>query len=420
MATGIAGSCDAAVPLAHRTSVTMPATDRPFFGRVESLRGLGALLVAAYHFTGMQLHGAPLVPDRPLHPGLGWVAWGLLPAHAALMVFFVISGLVLRQSLAYGPQRPGAAAAKFLLGRFFRIYPIVIVGVALTALVQGFEVAPCGQAARPLPVHEFLANLCLLDITVNGSLWALQVEVLMVPILLALYFLERSRGPYALLAVALVSTALAYKPHWALWPPLSTNLFAFVLGMTVPTLGRAAVLAMTRRGATVWMLGAVVALALTRGCFGLFARAGAVVEGYAAVVLVSLVAYREDIRLLQWLDIRSMRLLGQSSGSYYVLHMASVPLATAIASAVIPQFWSAEAPALVAYLVIMPWLLGLAPLSACSYRTIEAPGIALGRRVMAWCHLAHPRPRICGTAATPCHSSVSRDFVGEDTSGRRP
>ena len=362
------------------------ATERPFFGRVEALRGLGAMMVAAYHFSGAVLHGTNLVPDRPLHQGLGWVAWGLMPAHAALMVFFVISGLVLRQALAYGPQQPGAAAAKFLLGRFFRIYPIVIVGVALTALVQGFEVTPCGQAARPLPLREYLANLCLLDITVNPALWALQVEVLMVPILLVLHFLERSRGPYLLLVVGLVSTVLAYKP-WGLWPPLATNLFAFVLGMTVPTLGRSLVLAMTRRQATLWTIGAVVALTLPRCCFGLYSRTSVVVEGYAAAAVVSAVAYREDMALLQWLDLRSLRLLGQSSGSYYVLHMASVPLAVAVASALVPPLWCAAVPALVAYLVIVPWLLALAPLTWCSYRLIEAPGIALGRWVIARCRL---------------------------------
>jgi peptidoglycan/LPS O-acetylase OafA/YrhL len=358
---------------------------------VESLRGLGALLVAGHHFSGTVLHGAALVPEQPLHHGLVWAAWGLLPAHAALMLFFVISGFVLRQTLAFGSQRLGPMTVKFLLARFFRIYPIVIVGVTLTALAQGFEVAPLGQAARALQLPEFLANFCLLDITVNAALWALQVEVVMVPVLLVLYLLERSRGPYLLLTVALLSTILAYK-HGPLWKPLAINMFAFVLGMTVPTLGRNAVLAMTRRQAIRWTIGAALVLMLTRPCLGLFTRASTVVEGYAATILISLVAYREDISLLGWLDLRALRLLGQSSGSYYVLHMASVPLVVTAASAIIPPLWSAQAPALVAYLLIVPWLLVLTPLMWCSYALVEGPGIALGRRVIGWCRLGPCTP----------------------------
>ena len=33
----------------------MSMEQRPFFGRVESLRGIGAMAVAAYHFAGMAL-----------------------------------------------------------------------------------------------------------------------------------------------------------------------------------------------------------------------------------------------------------------------------------------------------------------------------------------------------------------------------
>jgi len=38
---------------------------RPFFTRVESLRGLGALAVAGYHFSGWWVHGVALLPDYP-------------------------------------------------------------------------------------------------------------------------------------------------------------------------------------------------------------------------------------------------------------------------------------------------------------------------------------------------------------------
>ncbi len=370
-----------------------PPGDRPFFGRVESLRGLGAMAVAGYHISGCPLHGAALFPVGPwdgtgtrenVLRRLGLV---MLPGHAALMLFFVISGFVLRLSLEYGPQKVSPAAAKFFLARIFRVYPIVVFGVLLIAGLAVCQAASQGQIAIPFTVPQVLANMLLLDVSMNGVLWALQCEMLMVPVIFSLYFLERRCGPRVLLGIALVTTALAFRSHWAGWPPLSTNVFPFVLGMVVPTLGRRFALSLSKRAATFWALGTVAALLLPGPCFGLYSRYSAVTEAYAAVLFVSLVAYRHDLSLLKCLDVRGLRLLGLSSGSYYVLHMATLPMALAIATAIVPPTWSSNAPGLVGPLVIAAWLVGIAPLMVCISRLVEMPGIALGRRVIRFCRV---------------------------------
>src|SRR5262249_8497740 len=143
-----------------------------------------------------------------------------------------------RVSLEYGPQKLPVAAARFLLGRIFRIYPVVIFSLLVTALLGGWQASSHGQAARPLSAPLLFANLLLFDVSMNGAFWALQVELLMAPVILLLYFLERRHGPRVLLGIAVLTTALAYSTHWAIWPPLSTNVFPFVLGMVIPTIGR--------------------------------------------------------------------------------------------------------------------------------------------------------------------------------------
>jgi peptidoglycan/LPS O-acetylase OafA/YrhL len=112
---------------------------RPFFHRLESLRGIGAVIIAGWHFPGWAVHGIQWPPHVPW-PTAGWVQnaiggfeLALLPAHAALMVFFVISGFVLRVSLQYGPQDLTLAAVRFHVARIFRIYPIVVFGMLLAA-----------------------------------------------------------------------------------------------------------------------------------------------------------------------------------------------------------------------------------------------------------------------------------------------
>jgi peptidoglycan/LPS O-acetylase OafA/YrhL len=354
---------------------------------VESLRGVAALAIAGYHISGAVLHGAVLFTNVPWNriatpqDALGRFGLALLPAHAALMIFFVISGFVLRISLEHGPQRFPAATAKFVLARLFRIYPIVFFAVILAALLSQSPLHSPGQDARPLTAPLLFANLFLFDASLNSTLWALQVELLMVPVILLLYFVERKRGPYALLGVALATTALAFWSGWAVWPPLSTNVFPFVLGMVIPTLGRRFAVHWSKRAAIGWTLGVAALLFLTAPCLGLYARATAVIEAYAAAALVSLAAYRLDVSVLRWLDVKPLRLLGLSSGSYYVLHMATIPAALAIAGAIIPPAWSADFPALVGFLVIPAWLVAVAPLALCGFYLIEARGVALGRRV---------------------------------------
>jgi peptidoglycan/LPS O-acetylase OafA/YrhL len=360
---------------------------RPFFTRVESLRGLGALAVAGYHFSGWWVHGVALLPDYPwsnagpFQNAARWLAWHLMPGRSALMMFFVISGFVLRVSLQYGPQKPASAAFRFIVSRMFRIYPIVIFGTLVFALVNNWQIpASPDHPARPFESLALIKHFLLLDVSLNTTLWALQVEVLMAPIIVSLYFVERRYGIRPILAFAIVTTALSFSKQWALWPPLSHCLFAFVVGILIPTLGRDLVTRLSPTLASRTLAGAALLMFLPTPLFGFYSQFSAVIETYAAAVLLGLIAYRTDLRGCYWLDSWPVRQLGLSSGSYYVLHMVTFPTAVTIASALIPMAWSQAAPIVVGVLVLTIWLAAIAPLAMASYYMIEAPGIALGRR----------------------------------------
>jgi peptidoglycan/LPS O-acetylase OafA/YrhL len=363
------------------------------------------MAVAAYHAFGWALHGVVLFPETPwknsgpVQNALSRAVFATVPAHAALMVFFVISGFVLRLALDHGPIQFRPASLRFLLGRVFRIYPVVMFSVLLAAAVLALESASHGQGLEFPSPGRLISNLLLIDVSMNGPLWALQVELLMMPVILCLYFLERRTGPTLILGTAVVSTVLAYSNRWAVWPPLSTNVFPFILGMVVPTLGRRLVSSLAKWVAIVCAVGAVIALLLTHPCIGLYSRISAVLEAYAATALVSVVAYRCDLGLFGCLDAKWLRLLGRSSGSYYVLHMATLPPALAIAAAFIPQSWTVAAPGFVGCLFLTGWLWALAPVAICSFHLIEAPGIALGRRLI----------QICGLDAPPSPNSANEE-----------
>lgn len=181
--------------------------------------------------------------------------------------------------------------------------------------------------------------------------------------------------------VALLTGLLSFSPHWLLWPPVSRYLFAFVCGMLIPTVGRAWTATLPEASIKRWLLGVVAVFLLSPSVLGYYTQWSALCETSAAAVLVSLVAYRPEHPAFAFLGARSMRMLGLISGSYYVLHMLTLHGAVTIAESLIPSGWSATAPALVGVLVLSVWLAALAPLMWCSYHLVEAPGIALGRRL---------------------------------------
>jgi peptidoglycan/LPS O-acetylase OafA/YrhL len=82
---------------------------------------------------------------------------------------------------------------------------------------------------------------------------------------------------------------------------------------------------------------------------------------------------------LRLLDGRLIRLVGLSSGSYYVLHM---PLLVWIAPPIalfIAPVWSEQMPAAVAPVVLIIAAAVLTVPAALGYYAIEAPGIVIGR-----------------------------------------
>jgi peptidoglycan/LPS O-acetylase OafA/YrhL len=361
---------------------------RPFFTRVESLRGLGAIAVAGWHMSGWNLNGVQLFEHMTwsevdgIQRILGRIAFVLLPGHAALMMFFVISGYVLRVSLQYGPQTWIDGARRFVIARVFRIYPIVMAGTLIAAWAAGWQVgATADQAGVPLSLSTLIANLLLLDVSINSTLWALQIEVVMVPIIVAFYFLERSYGTRPLIIAVIVTTLLSFSKRWMFWPPLSHFMFAFLIGMLIPTVGAALAAKLPRVTAQRGLVAAACTLIAIGQIFGFYSQFSSIAETYAAAVLICLVTYRSDLKGPAFLDSRALRRTGLCSGSYYVLHMPLLPFFLAAVARIVPQSWSAALPLPVGILVIAICLIAFVLPMLASYHVIEAPGIALGKWV---------------------------------------
>jgi len=163
-----------------------------FFAGVESLRGIGALMVAATHFSGLAVNGVSLLPHArwegvgAFQQTIGGLLLALIVGHGMLMMFFVISGFVLYLCLERGRQGFACAFIDFHAARFLRIYPIAMFAICLVAF---FGLRPPGAGAAG--GAEVAANLLLIDVSMLPVLWALQLELLTAPIIVLLYFAQR-------------------------------------------------------------------------------------------------------------------------------------------------------------------------------------------------------------------------------------
>jgi peptidoglycan/LPS O-acetylase OafA/YrhL len=157
--------------------------------RLETLDGVRGVL-AVYVLLG---HMAPfaVLPD--------WLQHAVSHGGAAVDLFFVLSGLVISQSL----MRAGGQAIPFLIARATRIFPVFLVVFALAVAVQpwscGFEHMPWiepGNAARTICVmawphtwlpeilthltmtHGLFPTAVLPDVWVSflGAAWSLSTE----------------------------------------------------------------------------------------------------------------------------------------------------------------------------------------------------------------------------------------------------
>ncbi len=194
--------------------------------RLDSLDGLRGLL-AFYVLLG---HMAPfaVLPD--------WTQDAVSHGGAAVDIFFVLSGLVITQSL----QRAGGQAVPFLVARFARIFPVFLAVFAVAIVVApwscGFEQMPWidpDDAARTICVKnwptawlpEIAAHLTMTHglfpnavwpgvwLSFLGAAWSLSTEWQFY--LLALLVAGRSRRLcWFLLSMAVVGTA------WRLTAPM--------------------------------------------------------------------------------------------------------------------------------------------------------------------------------------------------------
>jgi peptidoglycan/LPS O-acetylase OafA/YrhL len=287
---------------------------RRFNPRIESMRGIAALTVAAMHVT------SSLVEDIPTRGSLDLLGLPLIKAlsngYGAVVAFFVISGFVLARSLDRN-----FSARRFFRGRVFRLFPAAITTIGLFAglfWVWGFVVYR-GASYAPLNI---LANMAMLRADIDAVMWSMKAELAATPLIFVCVWLHRRSGPRPVIATAIVLFGLAFVGQYSKLIGDDTNLaplFAFPVGILVLFKGEAIARRLRPGAALLATLGSV---AVFCAC-SFFKPSGTwvlLVQCLSAATLVMLIAYRSEVPLLAVLDTRIVRFYGRISYSFYLLH----------------------------------------------------------------------------------------------------
>lgn len=134
----------------------------PKLGGLDSLRGIGAVLVVLHHL--MLAFHPWVILGEPYPANAGWESAFhrfplslLVAGRFAVQVFFVLSGVVLSLGFFGDRARSDAQLAAAAFKRTFRLAPMVLAGVALVLLASAMGWVSSGPAAK-LSGSEWLAT----------------------------------------------------------------------------------------------------------------------------------------------------------------------------------------------------------------------------------------------------------------------
>jgi peptidoglycan/LPS O-acetylase OafA/YrhL len=272
-----------------------------FLPRLESLRGLAAVSVVAYHAYDLR-------NDTEVT--------GLAP----VVLFFVLSGFVLARSLDNNPS-----PLTFFRNRIFRLFPAAASTVLLLTVLfyrNGFYVGFPGASFDWLNV---VLNALMIRSDINGVMWSMTVECFATPLILSSFFAYKRFGPSPLIVVSIILFGLSfYGPYAHLLGGLTNlaPLYAFITGVL---LHFAVSDGYRPRHVVISTLMTVVVLVVcgTRKQTPLLNLG----ESLAGGVLVLLVATNSTSKLFAVLDLPPVHFVGRISYSFYLLHVIGLALA---------------------------------------------------------------------------------------------
>ena len=174
------------------------------YAHIDALRAIAVLLVLGVHVIDI---GWP----REHHPWAKALLTTVDPGRIGVVLFFAISGFVIPSSFEGSGW---AGARRFLIRRFFRLYPIYWLSVMTTAIVfvgifKGETISWPQLLANATMIHQVLGFE-----SVNPVYWTLSIELLFYAICLSLFLCGRIQQSRTLVVIILALGACLWAWAW--------------------------------------------------------------------------------------------------------------------------------------------------------------------------------------------------------------
>jgi exopolysaccharide production protein ExoZ len=341
-----------------------------FLPRLESLRGVAALIVVGYHASHRLSGGLA-------YNWLDGFAWRVFTAIAngtgAVVVFFVLSGFVLARSL-----ESNSDPVRFLRNRVFRLFPAAMAVVALLTALHwqfGFFV---GYEASFDPL-DVLLNLLMIRSDINGVMWSVTVECAATPLILLSVWLFLRHGERPLWSqIAILLALSSWGPYVHLLGGFTnlSPLYAFVVGVLMHFQG-ARIVARIRPVLVTFT--AITAMAVFCFC-GTRTQSALILmlECWSAATVIVLIAQHPAMGLFKPLDFTLIRFYGRISYSFYLLHPLGIEFAFRISNPLAINAFSVPLSITFIFYTIFSIVL-TTPIAYLAWRFIETPCISYGR-----------------------------------------
>jgi peptidoglycan/LPS O-acetylase OafA/YrhL len=364
--------------------------------RLQSLRGAAALCVAIGHSFTVMSNGRIEDAHFALRPGNALLAAGeiLVQPNTAVILFYVLSGFVLGESL----RRGEAASERGRLGAFgvrrlWRLLPVMWLSILFAAAVAGL-VRGSAFAGTTSWFNQFssivisptmlLQNILGLSHSINSVLWSIQIELAMIVLLPLMAWLSARTRLWADAAIV-AALYIAAIEFWGVAPNFLLFAYCFYLGLALPKfLANAALARWLGNGVCV-----LAALALLLPVEYLYVSSRLwlpykfLIDTLVAGYLIAFVLLRPDCTGARFLEHPALVWVGDVSYSFYCFAMPVLLVVAWVLLTIVPTAIATSdlgATGIVLGSAILCVAISLV-FASVSFALVEKPCMSIGR---AW------------------------------------
>lgn len=354
--------------------------EKHFLHRLESLRGVAALLVAVHHSLSMiQVEGAAGKINRGLQ--------GIFYGHGAVICFFILSGLVLGQSIRRITNDRASNCLIFYLRRLLRIYPAFIMSICLCGTI--FYCFSFWKSNSPAATQwyqdlysfesswsNFARNAVFLENSLNAVSWSLPVEIIGSLLLPLFHFASRTATLRALVFLCLFALQFIDSIPGSVLGAFTPYLWMFYLGYLIPLWPAFIRQCLEKhRHLLVFLLVVSSGICLSTHHFGHHSVPYAMAVGFVIAVIFHLP--RDPV--FRFLDQSLVKFFGRISYSFYLLHWPVVYVMAGIMFSTVPATLLIREPVMFSFGLAVLSVGVATPLSMLSFYFIEKPCISIGK-----------------------------------------